>query len=568
MRVADNTTDIRHEVVITDDLGLPVTGLLAAGFPDTYYTKPGAARVQITLSDLSAITDAHSDGGVYEIGGGRYRLDLPDAVATTDGVTVRLHGEATDLRLHAEPIEVGAAVADLREIDGTVLASATLNLARLVLDNRGNATGAALEVAHDEPNIPAAWFRSDAGVGLLAFGSSVGMQLAGDTSLDIRFGGSAGSGIRFEDFDVFGGPAVSLAFDTGGIDRAVLSDAIALDGSGRVEAGSIADDAITPAAIQDGAITAAKVDQGVLDQVWASATRTLTSFGSLVSDVATAVWGATTRTLSAFGFAVETDSASREASKADVSGLATAVAVGAIPTNPLLTDDARLDNLDATIGSRLADADYTAPDNTGIAAAEAAALAAQSAAVDAETAAESVDGKLTTARAAKLDRDLAHADDADTYKADVSGVARDADMQTLLSRTAAGVTVTVGSHVADDGATLTLVQGEAYLDSINNAVSISVKDDRLEATIESDGTVPVLRIAPKQGAGATLAINGEVTNFADATATLRFELTAAQSRSLRPGDNLYEIDLQLAGNAEHVLTPVADAPCWVHKEIA
>jgi hypothetical protein len=40
--------------------------------------------------------------------------------------------------------------------------------------------------------------------------------------------------------------------------------------------------------------------------------------------------------------------------------------IAAIPTNPLLTNDARLDNLDATISSRLAAASYTAPDNAGI----------------------------------------------------------------------------------------------------------------------------------------------------------------------------------------------------------
>lgn len=51
--------------------------------------------------------------------------------------------------------------------------------------------------------------------------------------------------------------------------------------------------------------------------------------------------------------------------------------VNAIPTNPLLTNDARLDNLDATISSRLAAAGYTAPDNAGIGAAQAAAEAAE-----------------------------------------------------------------------------------------------------------------------------------------------------------------------------------------------
>lgn len=43
------------------------------------------------------------------------------------------------------------------------------------------------------------------------------------------------------------------------------------------------------------------------------------------------------------------------------SGLATSSAVAAIPTNPLLTTDSRLNNLDAAISSRLATASYTAP---------------------------------------------------------------------------------------------------------------------------------------------------------------------------------------------------------------
>jgi hypothetical protein len=38
--------------------------------------------------------------------------------------------------------------------------------------------------------------------------------------------------------------------------------------------------------------------------VWAVSVRTLSSFGTLVADIATAVWGAATRTLSAFGFTV------------------------------------------------------------------------------------------------------------------------------------------------------------------------------------------------------------------------------------------------------------------------
>lgn len=40
--------------------------------------------------------------------------------------------------------------------------------------------------------------------------------------------------------------------------------------------------------------------------------------------------------------------------------------IAAIPTNPLLTTDIRLDNLDTTISSRLAGSAYAAPDNVGI----------------------------------------------------------------------------------------------------------------------------------------------------------------------------------------------------------
>lgn len=67
------------------------------------------------------------------------------------------------------------------------------------------------------------------------------------------------------------------------------------------------------------------------------------------------VWTYATRALTAGGVS------------AIQSGLATSAEVTAIPTNPLLTNDARLDNLDAAVSSRLATAGYTAPDNATVA---------------------------------------------------------------------------------------------------------------------------------------------------------------------------------------------------------
>jgi len=46
--------------------------------------------------------------------------------------------------------------------------------------------------------------------------------------------------------------------------------------------------------------------------VWASATRSLTTFGTLVADVTTAVWAAASRTLTAFGFTVDTNANATE----------------------------------------------------------------------------------------------------------------------------------------------------------------------------------------------------------------------------------------------------------------
>jgi len=57
--------------------------------------------------------------------------------------------------------------------------------------------------------------------------------------------------------------------------------------------------------------------------VWTYGTRTLSSFGSLISDI----WNYVSRTLTTFGFTVTTDTASRDASKADITNLATSAEI-------------------------------------------------------------------------------------------------------------------------------------------------------------------------------------------------------------------------------------------------
>jgi hypothetical protein len=76
--------------------------------------------------------------------------------------------------------------------------------------------------------------------------------------------------------------------------------------------------------------------------VWAVTTRTLSSFGALVSDTTTAVWGAASRTLTAFGFSVT-------ATVSDKTGYSLTTAYDAAKT-------------------ALPSSSYVAPDNAGIAA--------------------------------------------------------------------------------------------------------------------------------------------------------------------------------------------------------
>ena len=88
------------DVQVTDDLGLPVTGLIAATFPPLTYSRAGAnADVAFpALTDLAAITSPFAAGGLKERGEGIYRLDVPNAIFAVAG-TVRIRGEQADKRL-------------------------------------------------------------------------------------------------------------------------------------------------------------------------------------------------------------------------------------------------------------------------------------------------------------------------------------------------------------------------------------------------------------------------------------------------------------------------------------
>ncbi len=99
MNIAPASTSRVLIVKIVNDSGLPVLGLVAATFPPTFYTFTGAMPVSITLTDLPLVNSNYSSGGVFELGGGRYRLDVPDAAFATARDMVSIFGEASGKHL-------------------------------------------------------------------------------------------------------------------------------------------------------------------------------------------------------------------------------------------------------------------------------------------------------------------------------------------------------------------------------------------------------------------------------------------------------------------------------------
>jgi hypothetical protein len=107
MIIPPGSTSRSVEGVFVDDNGLPLTGKVAADFPAMKYHIAGANAVAtITLSDLSALTDAYASGGIKEVAGGRYRLDVPDAAWATAGTVIEIFAEGTNKHFIVPPTDV------------------------------------------------------------------------------------------------------------------------------------------------------------------------------------------------------------------------------------------------------------------------------------------------------------------------------------------------------------------------------------------------------------------------------------------------------------------------------
>lgn len=126
MIFAPGDTSKSLDVVVVDDAGLPVTGLLAATFPVVKYSLAGPnADAVIALADLATFATAWTSGGVKERGEGVYRLDLPNAAIATAG-SVRVRGEATNKRVICEAITVAYVPSNQIQLGGSTQSATDL----------------------------------------------------------------------------------------------------------------------------------------------------------------------------------------------------------------------------------------------------------------------------------------------------------------------------------------------------------------------------------------------------------------------------------------------------------
>jgi hypothetical protein len=105
--------------------GVALTGKGAADFSvggtsSRIWYRRGGDIVPVALTDLTALTDAWSSGGVIEVANGEYRVDLPDAAFATGAAQVSMGGDVDGGVVLGYPI---ALVADKQD---TILANIAL----------------------------------------------------------------------------------------------------------------------------------------------------------------------------------------------------------------------------------------------------------------------------------------------------------------------------------------------------------------------------------------------------------------------------------------------------------
>jgi len=96
--VQGSTSQTTYIRIIDAADGTPETGVTSTtpGL-DLEYVRTGQAPVDITETDLGSANAAYSSGGMIHVGGGMYRIDLPNAACAAGANEVIVQGTVTDM---------------------------------------------------------------------------------------------------------------------------------------------------------------------------------------------------------------------------------------------------------------------------------------------------------------------------------------------------------------------------------------------------------------------------------------------------------------------------------------
>ena len=86
VRIINATTGIPDQSIVYNTSGLVI-----------WYRREGGTVQNLTLTSLSALSDAHTDGGFLHVDDGLYRVDLPDAAYATGSGHVLVGGACTGM---------------------------------------------------------------------------------------------------------------------------------------------------------------------------------------------------------------------------------------------------------------------------------------------------------------------------------------------------------------------------------------------------------------------------------------------------------------------------------------
>lgn len=254
--ILKGSTDQSVVIRIVDSTdGTPETGVVfnTSGI-DLWYRREGATRTSITEATLSALNDAHSDGGILHIGDGYYRLDLPDAAFATGANGVMVGGTVTGM------VVIGCYVPlfDVNPYDAVRMGMTALPNAAAEaaggLYTRGSGAGQINQNANGQIDARGVALSANVITATAIQDDAITAAKIADNAIDA--GAIAANAIT--DAKIATGAITAAKFAAGAIDAAAIAD-------NAIDAGAIAADAITSAKIADNALTAAKIADGAID---------------------------------------------------------------------------------------------------------------------------------------------------------------------------------------------------------------------------------------------------------------------------------------------------------------